>query len=222
MDFNTQKWDDLYKNANSLARYPHEQLVTFAMKNFPRGGKILDLYCGAGRHMKFLAENGFKAYGCDVSEEGLLRCEKFLKEYDMKAEELSLSNGSIIPFKSDFFDGLFSIGSLMYGTKEQIEQNAKEIHRVLKKGAKAYLNLRSTKDYCHINGKHISKYEVIIDEKDETRPAFMENGMRVYQIDEDEARRIYIGFSNFTCDSIRVTYENNTYARDNLIIVLTK
>ncbi len=221
MDKNKELWNKVYANAYNRPRYPNEHLVAFAMKNFPRGGGILDLCCGSGRHLKFLAENGFKAYGCDVSEEGVFHAKEMLKEYHLQGEVLVASMEKI-PFESDFFDGLFSIGSLMYGTKEQIQSNAKEIYRVLKKGAKAYLNLRSVLDYRHINGKVISKYEVIVDEKDSSRPAYGENGMRVYHFDEEEVRRIYADFSHLTCDTIRHSFENNAYANDNLIVVLTK
>ena len=114
-----------------------------------------------------------------------------------------------------------SVVSELLSTAEHLS-NAKEIYRVLKKGAKAYLNLRSVLDYRHINGKVISKYEVIVDEKDSSRPAYGENGMRVYHFDEEEVRRIYADFSHLTCDSIRHSFENNAYANDNLIVVLTK
>lgn len=221
MDTNTKHWNELYAKNYHRPKYPNEHLVAFAMKNFPRGGEILDLCCGSGRHMKFLAENGFKAYGCDVSEEGIFHAKEWLKECHLQGE-LEVASMEKIPFESEFFDGLFCIGSLMYGTKEQIEQNAKEIHRVLKKGAKAYLNLRSTNDYRHTHAKPISKYEVIIDEKDEKVPAFFENGMRVYHFDEEEVKRIYTGFEKMSIDRIRHSFENNAYANDNLIVVLTK
>ena len=218
---NQKEWLNLHANIKHQPKYPSSDVVSFVFKNFKKGSTILDLGCGAGRHLKFLAENGFECYGVDYSENGVKASELLLLEHKLKAN-LQVASAHKLPFESDFFDGLFSIGSLMYGTKEQIQSNAKEIYRVLKKGAKAYLNLRSVLDYRHINGKIISKYEVIVDEKDSSRPAYGENGMRVYHFDEEEVRRIYADFSHLTCDSIRHSFENNAYANDNLIVVLTK
>lgn len=221
MNTNAKFWDKLHAQSYHRAKYPNEPLVSFSVKNYKQGDKILDLGCGSGRHMKFLAENGFKAYGCDISSEAIFHAKNLLKEHKLQGV-LEIASMESIPFDSEFFDGLFCIGALMYGTKEQIEQNAKEIHRVLKKGAKAFLILRSIKDYRHLHAKAINKYEVIIDIKDEKMPGFCENGMRVYHFDEDEVKRIYANFENITIDSIRHSFENNTYANDNLVVIITK
>jgi len=221
MDKNQQKWDDLYTDSYHRPRYPSGDIVAFSFKNFPRGGKILDLGCGVGRHMKFLAENGFKAYGVDYTSNGVAHTKELLKTNHLYGEVFQASMEKL-PFEDEFFDGLFSYGVIFYGTKEQIEQGAKEILRVLKKGAKAYLILRSIKDYRHTEGQILSKYEVVIDCKNPKSPGFGENGMRVYHFDEEEIKRIYTGFSKITIDSIRHSFENDSYADYNYVVVLTK
>ena len=42
--------------------YPVSYITDFAFKNFKPGGRVLDLGCGMGRHVKFLAQFGFDAF----------------------------------------------------------------------------------------------------------------------------------------------------------------
>jgi len=63
------RWDDW--NAGSAPRYPHEKVVQFCMRAFAaerrRGATALDLGCGTGRHLVFLAREGFAPVGVDGS-----------------------------------------------------------------------------------------------------------------------------------------------------------
>lgn len=221
MNENTKLWEQLYQNSFSRSKYPNEPLVSFMVRNYKGGERILDLGCGSGRHMYYLAQNGFKAYGCDISQEAIKQAKSLLKEHNLPGV-LEVASLEKLPFEDDFFDGLCCIGVLMYGTKAQIEQNAKEIYRVLKKGAKAFLILRSIRDYRHFHAKQLNRYEVIIDIKDETMPGFCENGMRVYHFDEDEVKRIYSNFNDLDINMLRRSFKNNAYANDDLMVTFTK
>jgi cyclopropane fatty-acyl-phospholipid synthase-like methyltransferase len=47
--------------------------------------KVLDLGCGAGRHVVYMASQTFEAYGVDVSETGLKRTKEKLKANNLDA-----------------------------------------------------------------------------------------------------------------------------------------
>lgn len=63
------RWDAW--NAGHAPRYPHEKVVQFCLRAFSadarRGAAALDLGCGTGRHLVFLAREGFVPIGVDGS-----------------------------------------------------------------------------------------------------------------------------------------------------------
>ncbi|MDD2731833.1 MAG: class I SAM-dependent methyltransferase [Candidatus Pacebacteria bacterium] len=77
-------WDSFFQNPDSCGRYPNESVIRFLFRNFKRSDfknlKILDHGCGAGRHLCFLAEQGVKSYGIDVSKGGISASNKVLKK----------------------------------------------------------------------------------------------------------------------------------------------
>lgn len=73
-------WENLYSQQHLGPKYPEDAVIRFAFNNLTPGQKVLDLGCGAGRHAMFLAENGFEAYGIDISENAILEAKKRAQE----------------------------------------------------------------------------------------------------------------------------------------------
>ncbi|HEG0497562.1 TPA: class I SAM-dependent methyltransferase [Campylobacter jejuni] len=216
-----EKWHELHADKRHQPHYPSNDLVSFVFRNFKLGDKILDLGCGAGRHVKFLAENGFKAYGVDYSENGIKATQKLLKTYNLQAD-LKVSSADNIPYEDKSFDGLLCYGVLYYNSKEVIEKAAKEIYRVLKQDSIAYIVVRNMDDYRYKNNKKISKYEVIIQESDKNRSASCEDGMQMYFFDKDEVKRVFKDFKTIEINRLRISYTNDTFADDDFLIISKK
>ncbi|MBZ7964840.1 class I SAM-dependent methyltransferase [Campylobacter sp. 2457A] len=219
---NTQeKWHEMHSQKRHQPRYPSSDLVAFVLKNFKKNDQILDLGCGGGRHVKFLAENDFNAYGVDYSANGIKATQELLDLYKLKAE-LKIASVDDIPYEDEKFDGVICYGVLYYNSKEVIEKAAKEIYRVLKKDGIAYMVVRNTNDYRYLNNEKISKYEVFIDEKDALKSASKENGMKMYFFDKDEVRRIFCDFGQIEINSIKISYANDSFADENFLVILRK
>ncbi|EAK7319644.1 class I SAM-dependent methyltransferase [Campylobacter jejuni] len=219
---NTQeKWHEMHSQKRHQPRYPSSDLVAFVLKNFKTNDQILDLGCGAGRHVKFLAENGFKAFGVDYSENGIKAAQELLKTYNLQAD-LKVSSVDDIPYEDESFDGLLCYGVLYYNSKEVIEKAAKEIYRVLKKDGVAYTVVRSIKDYRYLNNEKISKYEVFVNENDISKSAFKENGMKMYFFDKDEVKRVFSNFRQIEINSIKISYTDDSFADENFVVILRK
>lgn len=66
------KWNHLFKKERHQLKYPKEHVVRFIFTQFPRNlkersnFKILDLGCGAGSHVVFLAREGFQTHATDI------------------------------------------------------------------------------------------------------------------------------------------------------------
>ncbi len=103
--------------------------------------KILDLGCGAGRHIVYLAEKGFKTYGIDAAKEGIRMTKKSLKERGLRA---NLRIGNIfnkLPYPNDFFDAVIGVQVLQHGRIRQIKSAIKEIERILRPEGLLFLTL---------------------------------------------------------------------------------
>jgi len=94
--------------------------------------KILDLGCGSGKHILYLAERGFDTYGIDLSERAI---EVARKLFDEKKLNVDLKIGNIferLPYDSDSFDAIISFRVINHGKREDIENLIREMNRVLK------------------------------------------------------------------------------------------
>lgn len=218
---NQKEWLKLHTEKRHQPRYPMGDTVSFVFRNFPKNGKILDLGCGAGRNMKFLAENGFDAYGCDYSSSGIEASKALLLEYKLKGD-LQVASVGKLPYEDDFFDGLICYGVLCYNDKNTVEKAADEIYRVMKKGSKAYIVVRNLDDYRYETAKKIDKYQTIIQEEDASRAAFKENGMFMYFFDKEEVKRVFYKFYNITINRLRVSFNNDSFANDDFAIICQK
>ena len=94
--------------------------------------KILEAGCGTGRILYPLAKKGFKCYGIDPSKNMLAQLKQKLKGKNIY---INLKKGSIekIPYKSNTFDGTYTMHVLMHLPKWH-EEAIQEMYRVTKKG----------------------------------------------------------------------------------------
>ena len=103
--------------------------------------KILDLGCGSGRHLVYLAKHDFLVYGIDSSNEGIRIAKGWLKRKNLKA---NLRVGNIfkrLPYKDDFFDALISTSVLQHAKIRDIKFAIKEIERILRPEGLIYITL---------------------------------------------------------------------------------
>ena len=165
-------WENLHSQSRFRPKYPSEIVVQYVFRNFDRNGKTkgLDLGCGAGRHSYFMAKENLDVYGLDISSEGIAYADEMLKQDHFKGE-FKVGTTDNIPYKDEFFDGLISYGVLYYCMFNEIKQSVDEIYRVLKKGAKALIIIRTTNDYRYGDGREIEKNTFLIEEKNEDKCA---------------------------------------------------
>ena len=219
-------WNELLKQSRHHLRYPNEYLVSFCLRNFKKGFKVLDLGCGAGRHTKLLAENGFDFYACDYAKSGIEATKELLKgtisSTSLIDERLVVADMVSLPYENEFFDGLVCQGVLMYTTKESLELTVQEIYRILKKGAFAYFAVKNKGDYRYENGIKSDDFNVIINETDKTRSAYCENGNAWHFFDKDEIEKVYSKFSKLEVNEIIKSHANSSYKDSNYEIIVQK
>ncbi|MBF8982972.1 class I SAM-dependent methyltransferase [Lutibacter sp. B2] len=218
-----KKWETLHSQSRFRPKYPAEIVVQFIFRNFKRDGKIkvLDLGCGTGRHVYFMANENIDAYGVDISESGINYTKKLLQENGLQ-DNLKVSSVDQLPFDNNYFDGLISYGVLYYCKNEEIKKAVDEIYRVLKPTGKGLLFVRNEKDYRYGDGEEIEKNTFMIKEDDESKCAFNENGMIMHFFEKEELVKLFSKFSSVQIDEIIETHENGQYCDANFVVDFTK
>ena len=88
---------------------------------------ILDVGCGDGRHTIPIERNGGRAIGIDLSKNMLKEAKSLYPNGDFREMDMRK-----LSFDNEFFDGIWSSGSIYHVTKSDIKNVIKEFKRVLK------------------------------------------------------------------------------------------
>lgn len=218
-----EKWEKLHSQSRFRPKYPSEQVVQFFFKNLIRNEntKVLDLGCGAGRHVYFLASENVDTYGIDISREGIANTKKCIEHSGFKAT-LKIAPVDVIPFENNYFDGIICYGVLYYCKNSEIVKAIVEIYRILKIGGKGLLTVRNVKDYRFGDGIEVEKNTFLINEEDSNTSAFNENGMTMHFFERAELTKLFSKFSKVTIDEIIETYENGKLCDSNFKVVFEK
>jgi SAM-dependent methyltransferase len=140
-------WDKVFKEHGAFFAEPHEDMVQIVpLLTGKRARKVLDLGCGSGRHVVYLARNRFSVYGLDSSPEGIKRTRAWLRKEGLKADVRLQSMTKPLPFKDSFFDAVISVQVIHHATLAEIRKVVKEIARVLKKDGVVYVTVPKLKN----------------------------------------------------------------------------
>ena len=156
-------WNELFTQEEFRWKNPHAQVVALASQLRERGARrVLDLGCGAGRHVVYLAHEGFEVCGLDIAENGLAHTREWLARENLSAE---LKQGDIaqIPYPDEFFDAVISIYVIYHKTYTEMQGVVAEIHRVLRRGGSALVSLQSKRGWRYGQGKAIEPDTFVLD-----------------------------------------------------------
>jgi len=93
---------------------------------------ILDVGCGTGRHIVYLAQEGFDVYGLDESKTAIQIAKKWLNTEKLKAKFSIGNQYEKFPFAKQFFDAVISTQALHHGTTKEVKKVIREIEHALK------------------------------------------------------------------------------------------
>ena len=130
-------WEEAYRNRPTAGygeiREDSDLDPLFEVFGEDRGKRILDLGCGDGRHLVFLAKRGFTMYGLDYAPTALRLRREWLSKEGLDAD-LKCADMSSIPWRDGHFDAVIATMVMDHNSLEEIRATLGEVFRVLKPG----------------------------------------------------------------------------------------
>jgi len=136
-------WDKRMAHEGAEYTTPDPELVKRIIELDAKGRAALDLGCGAGRHLVFLAEQGWYVTGVDWSHSALARAHQTLQESNQQA---TLVKGDVrrLNFDVATFSLIITTNVLNHGKIADFKRALREIKRVLRIGGTAVFSVPST------------------------------------------------------------------------------
>ncbi|MFA5773476.1 MAG: class I SAM-dependent methyltransferase [Candidatus Paceibacterota bacterium] len=152
MDYDKHKeyFETAYRTGSDIwTHLPMKDRGKMLMEQLPLGALILDVGSGRGLFAKQLVDAGYRVIGLDFESNIVKKTNEDVKNWGLEGK-LKFVEGSAldIPFTDDSFDGVCDFGLMENLYKEDWEQYASEISRVLKPGG-FYLNTSLSRETQH-------------------------------------------------------------------------
>jgi SAM-dependent methyltransferase len=129
-------WDEIWQRWGSLweGRAPEQAVRDLAARLKAEGRRrVHDLGCGPGRHLLFLAADGFEASGSDFSPAAAETCRRRLEEAGLSAQ-VSLADMTALPAEDESLDAVIAWDVVYHGTLDTIRRTVVEVRRKLAPG----------------------------------------------------------------------------------------
>jgi SAM-dependent methyltransferase len=200
---NLEAWDRTFR-ARDWGRYPAEDLVRFIARTFGAVDdkskiRILEIGCGPGANLWYLAREGFSIAAIDGSQTAL---DQALTRMQMDglhraAESIDLRQGNfaVLPWPDEVFDAAVDVESISANNNEVIQATIADAYRVLKPGAVLFAKMFGTETTGFDTTK---QFEPNTLRNPADGPC---KGMELaHFFDEQELRELFAKFSELTLD----------------------
>jgi cyclopropane fatty-acyl-phospholipid synthase-like methyltransferase len=135
-------WDKIFELVGRESTEPHGDMPGLArLLKERRAETLLDLGCGSGRHLVYLARQGFSVHGLDNSPNGLSLARQWLAEEGLQANLVFQDMTEPLSYADAFFDAVVSVNVIHHAMLATIRSIVGEIFRVLKKDGLVFVSV---------------------------------------------------------------------------------
>ncbi len=133
-------WGNWYPRKDGTVEPEVPKLVSLLRSH--EHARILDLGCGAGRHVAHLARAGFAVWGLDAAPDAIAKARKVLDDEGLSATlDARNMNDLPLPFEDGFFDAVIATRAINHNFFAAIRRIATEIDRLLARGGYLFLQV---------------------------------------------------------------------------------
>jgi SAM-dependent methyltransferase len=142
---NMPDWNTLFTSKENRWDNIHEEVLALAeSRKLPKSTTILDLGCGAGRHMEYLGKRYYHMVGLDIAPNGLAVTRERLAKKRLPVELALADMSAPLPFADESFDCVVSIHVIFHNPRKVIAATIAEMNRVTKPGGLILTTFNST------------------------------------------------------------------------------
>lgn len=197
-----EPWD--IWNEQGGPKYPHEKLIQFCCRNYAIDERMktraLDLGCGSGVHVVFLASEGFQVTGTDRSAIGVENTRRKLAARGLAAE-LRVEGADLLNYPSHSFDLIVSVGLYDSSGPDVARASVARVKQVLRPGGRGFFLFASDRDF-QVQG---------------------ENPYGLYGYSRSEVEDLFEpGFTEVFFDRYITTYESERIEQNDWLVTLRK
>lgn len=219
-----KRWEAAHEMPRFRPAYPHEQVVRWAFRNLDRNAnpkvKVLDLGCGAGRHAIFFAEEGFDAYGCDISAVGLRELQLSAQQRGVTVQTHQTPGHDLSHYGDSTFDAILCFGVIYYMALAEAEQLIREVFRVLRPNGTLCFVVRNLGDSRLLHASPIGRSTWHLNAIASGAPSNMEEDMNMLFFSKEDIEQMFSSFTNLCID--RMTYVHEGFADDDWVVTASK
>ena len=129
-------WDNLFAR-KKWGSYPSEDLVRYMLRKFPneetrKSTRVLEIGCGTGANLSFLAGEGFLVSGIDGSKVALEHAIRLLNKKKYSCELIN-GDASNLPWQDAHFDVIVDIECIYSNSFSESKKIIAECKRVMKR-----------------------------------------------------------------------------------------
>ncbi len=211
-------WEEVFKE-HAWGKYPAEDLIRFVALNFYAARnrqevRLLEVGCGPGPNLWYMAREGFTVYGIDGSETAIQRARQRLdSECPGWKGELIVGDIKKLPYEDGFFDGVIDHEAVAHNSYEDSKIIYGELARVSKKNGKLFS--RSFAKGCWGDGVgRKAGHNAWV----ESTGPFLNRGL-VRFTDEKEIQDLIRGFKIASAELLTRTMENRQHEIKEWLII---
>jgi ubiquinone/menaquinone biosynthesis C-methylase UbiE len=211
---NIAHWNEVYGN-RGWGRYPPEELVRFVARTFPdaelrRRLRALEVGCGPGPNLWYLAREGFTIAGIDGSATAIDSARERLRAEglaaSLQAADLRVGNFATLPWDDRSFDVVIDIEAIGCNTVPVIRSVIAEITRVLKPGGWFFAKMFDPKTTGIMTGVMVEDGTMKFPEVGPTVGLGL-----VHAFSEEEIRKLLSSFRDVQLDRVHRTDKNGQF-----------